>query len=157
MERVLGLNETFVHFLSPLDLTQLKALKEKAAYFRVVEAKGQAVAFLIAFSPNAAYESVNYSWFDDRFDDFAYIDRIVVAASAQGQALGVKLYNDLAAFARSHQLKQLTCEYNVKPMNEGSAKFHQRYGFKEIGQLDLENGKKRVSMQAYDLPIVGDT
>lgn len=149
-EAVLRLNEAFVHFLSPLDLDLLAGLAEEAAYFRVVEMDGRVAAFLIAFLPGASYASPNYLWFDGQFDDFAYIDRIVVSARSQGKSLGVHLYDDLAAFARANGQRQLTCEYNIEPMNEGSAKFHGRYGFKEIGQQELEGGKI-VSLQAYSL------
>jgi len=148
---VLGLNETYVEFLSPLDLAGLEALAEEAAYFRIVKMAGEVVAFLIAFTPGASYDSINYRWFDGQFDDFVYVDRIVVAEKAQGRSLGVKLYDDLAKFARAQNLNQMTCEYNIEPMNEGSAKFHQRYGFNEIGQQTLPGGTKRVSFQSFAL------
>ena len=151
LEAVLCLNKTFEHFLSPLDLGELVALVDAAAYSRVAEIDGKIAAFLVAFVSKAKYDSVNYRWFDGRFDDFAYIDRIAVVASAQGQSLGPRLYDDLANFARSKGLAQLTCEYYIEPMNEGSARFHKRYGFKEIGQQALEGGKKRVSLQSCAL------
>jgi uncharacterized protein len=147
---VLRLNEVFVHFLSPLDLAELKALAEEAAYFRVIEMDGAIVAFLIAFLPDASYDSVNYHWFDSRFDDFAYVDRIAVSATAQGRSVGRRLYDDFAAFAVGKGMKQLACEYYCAPMNEGSAKFHQRYGFTEIGQQVLASGKS-VSLQMYQI------
>lgn len=150
MEVVLRLNEAFVHFLSPLDLDLLAALAEEASYFRVIEHEGHVAGFLIAMLPGASYASSNYLWFDGQFDDFAYIDRIVVAQRDQGKALGVALYDNLAEFARDKGLKQLTCEYNIRPLNEGSAAFHERYGFREIGQQEHENGK-RVSLQAFAL------
>ncbi len=148
--QILGLNERFVHFLSPLDATSLDNLIEAAAYFRVVELEGEVTAFLIAMFPGAKYYSPNYIWFSKRSDNFAYVDRIVVSEKARGMALGPKLYDDLSAVARRYCLKQLACEYNVKPMNEGSARFHERYGFKEVGQQELEGGK-RVSLQSCAL------
>jgi len=150
LEDVLKLNEAFVHFLSPLTLETLVTLGDAADYFRVVELNGDIAAFLIGFFPGSDYASVNYQWFNSRFDDFTYIDRVVVSARAQGQSLGPKLYDDLCKFAASNGYTQLVCEYNIKPVNEGSAKFHDRYGFKEIGRQDLAGGKQ-VSMQAYSL------
>jgi hypothetical protein len=41
----------------------------------------------------------------------------------------------------------MTCEYNLRPQNEISRQFHQRYGFKEVGTQITENGKKTVSLQ----------
>jgi predicted GNAT superfamily acetyltransferase len=149
LEAILKLNEAFVHFLSPLTLAGLAALGAKADYFRVAEFDGHVAAFLVGFLPGSDYESLNYQWFNDNFADFVYVDRIVVSPRAQGQSIGVKLYDDLAGFASDRNLKQLVCEYNIKPNNEGSAKFHARYGFKEVGQQDLDGGNKRVSLQAY--------
>ena len=148
---VLELNEQFVHFLSPLDADSLDKLAEEAGYFRVVEVDGEVAAFLIAMFSGANYDSPNYVWFDKRWDDFVYVDRIVVSARIQGQSMGSKLYDDLAKKACANGLRRMTCEYNVKPMNEGSAKFHDRYGFKEVGQQELKGGKV-VSLQAYSLP-----
>lgn len=150
-ETVLELNEQFVQFLSPLDAKALSELDQTSGYFRVFEMDGEVVAFLIAFFPAANYDSPNYLWFDKQEPDFVYVDRIVVSNKARGLSLGTKLYDDLSKYAREHGFKRITCEYNIRPMNEGSAKFHQRYGFEEIGQQELPGGKV-VSLQAYALP-----
>lgn len=149
--QILDLNEQFVHFLSPLDSDSLRNLIEEAGYFRIVEVDGDVAAFLIAMFPGAKYDSPNYVWFDKQWDDFAYIDRIVVSQRVQGRSMGSRLYDDLAKVALKRGLKRMTCEYNLKPMNEGSAKFHDRYGFREVGVQELQGGKV-VSLQAYSLP-----
>jgi len=45
-------------------------------------------AFVIALQQGAKYESPNYRWFAERFTRFAYIDRVVVAASARKAGVG---------------------------------------------------------------------
>jgi hypothetical protein len=45
----------------------------------------------------------------------------------------------------------MTCEYNLQPQNEISRKFHQRYGFIEVGTQETENGKKTVSLQIKEV------
>lgn len=147
-DQVLALNHEFVEYLSPLDAASLAELAGVASYFKVVTSGNTVLAFLIALYPGAAYDSPNYVWFDERFKAFAYIDRIVVSPKGRGLSLGSKLYDDLVDTAKGFGLKQLTCEYNVKPMNEGSAKFHRRFGFKEIDQQLLATGKT-VSMQVF--------
>ncbi len=151
LETVLELNEQFVQFLSPLDAESLSELAQASGYFRVFEMDGEVVAFLIAFFPDANYDSPNYRWFDKQASDFVYVDRIVVSNKARGLSLGTKLYDDLSKYSLEHGYKRITCEYNIRPINEGSAKFHQRYGFEEIGQQELA-GRKVVSLQAYSLP-----
>lgn len=149
---VLRLNDTFVHFLSPLDEEGLQTLLTVADYGRVAVFGGEIVGFLIGFLPGAAYDSVNYRWFDSRFDDFAYIDRIVVSREAQGRSLGRLFYDDFSAFAKLRSMKRLACEYYSVPLNEGSARFHTRYGFTEIGQQSLDSGKS-VSLQTCTISL----
>lgn len=150
LDKILALNEEFVEYLSPLDMRELKALISSAHYCRVVEVEQQPQAFMIGFLPGSDYDSANYRWFSEQYDSFAYIDRIVVDTSAKGMGLGPKLYDDFGAFAKARAMKHLVCEYNVVPMNEGSARFHARYGFSEIGRKSFRPGKT-VSMQLYSL------
>jgi uncharacterized protein len=42
--------------------------------------------------PDSAYDSVNYRWFTERYDDFMYLDRVAFDAEAQGRGLGTLLY-----------------------------------------------------------------
>ena len=35
---------------------------------------------------------------------------------------------------------------NVRPRNDGSLRFHQRYGFTAVGEQDTEGGAKRVTL-----------
>lgn len=41
---------------------------------------------------------------------------------------------------------------DIEPPNEASRRFHQRYGFNELGTQSVAGGKKRVSLQAVSLP-----
>ncbi|PCI63759.1 MAG: GNAT family N-acetyltransferase [Kordiimonadales bacterium] len=148
---VLRLNTEYEHFLSPLSLDELMALRAQAQYARLVELNSTVVAFLIAFTPRSGYGSVNYQWFDAHYDDYCYIDRIAIAEEAQGCGLGTALYDDLTAFSVASGLKKLACEYYCEPLNAGSAKFHSKYGFVEVGQQDVQGGSKRVSLQVRAL------
>ena len=47
--------------------------------------------------------------------------------------------------------KIICLQVNVKPYNSQSLYFHGKYGFKEIGQKDTENGIKRVSYLIYKM------
>jgi predicted GNAT superfamily acetyltransferase len=144
---ILALNAESVHFLSPLDETRLHHLHAQAAYHRVVEIEDRVAAFLLAFREGADYDSPNYRWFARHYPAFLYIDRVVVARVAQGQGLGAKLYDDILTFAARSGVARLTCEFDLHPPNPPSAKFHQRYGFREIGTQWIGAGKKQVSLQ----------
>ena len=145
---ILALNAESVHFLSPLDDARLQRLHAQAAYHRIVEIDGDVAAFLLVLREGADYDSPNYLWFAQRYPRFLYIDRIVVDARRQGQGLAAQLYDDLLEFAAASGIAQLTCEFDLDPPNPASAKFHARYGFREVGKQWLGGGKKQVSLQA---------
>lgn len=144
---ILRLNLESEHLLSPLDAERLAQLDAQAAYHRVVEHDGQVAAFLLAFREGADYDSPNYRWFAERYERFVYIDRIVVASLHQGRQLGRALYDDLFAFAKAGGVGRITCEFYLVPFNEGSSRFHARFGFREVGQQWVANGTKQVSLQ----------
>ncbi|MBK7685549.1 MAG: GNAT family N-acetyltransferase [Rhodocyclaceae bacterium] len=145
------LNKQSEHFLSPLSPERLELLFNEAAYCRVVQAGREVVAFLLAFREGCTYDSVNYRWFAEQFERFLYIDRVVVSNAYQGQGVGKILYDDIFAFARQTDAQQLTCEFDIDPPNEASRRFHQRYGFTELGSQAVAGGKKMVSLQAVSL------
>lgn len=128
---VLRLNEESVHFLSPMDEEKLARWSAASSYLRVVEEGGTAAAFLLAFRKGDDYAGVNFHWFAERYDDFVYVDRVVVAPDFRGRKLADWLYDDLEAFARARGIPRITCEVNVEPPNPVSLRFHERRGFRE--------------------------
>ena len=132
---------------SPMDATRLRQLVALSAYRRVADVDGEVGAFLLAMRDGCGYVNPNFEWFAARHASFLYIDRIVVGVSFQGLGLGSLLYRDLFEFARAQGLPALACEYNVEPPNESSRRFHDRFGFREVGSQWLQGGSKRVSLQ----------
>ena len=144
---MLALNNDAVPAVSGLDPGALDALLAECSHAVVADAGGGIDGFYITFRPGASYQSQNYRWFSERYAEFEYLDRIVVAESARGGGLGAGLYGELEARIAG-EVPVLLCEVNVKPRNEGSLRFHHRLGFREVGQQDTEGGAKRVSMLA---------
>ncbi len=149
---VLAMNAESVHFLSPMTPEHLAHLHAQAACACVVEAGTAVAAFLLAMREGADYASPNYQWFAQRHTRFLYIDRVVVSAAHQGRGLGPLLYEHLFAFARANGLPALSCELDIAPPNEASRRFHQRYGFREVGTQWVAGGKKQVSLQQAPVP-----
>lgn len=102
---------------------------------------GQEEAFLIAFDQNAAYDSVNFLWFKQRFPKFVYVDRVVVAEASRGRGLAGAIYKALFTQARAAGAERIVCEVNAEPPNPASDAFHSGMGFTEIGRAKLANGK----------------
>lgn len=147
MEAVLALNQSAVPHVNSLDAAELRWFADHAAYFRVA---GATHAFLIGLRPGLEYASPNYRWFCERYADFAYVDRIVVAADARRRGLATLLYADFQA-ALPPSVPVLTCEVNVEPPNPGSLRFHERQGFERVGAQTTESGAKRVALLAKPL------
>lgn len=146
-ERILQLNEESVHFLSPLTSARLEALHAEATYHRVIDHDGKIAGFLLAFREGKSYDSSNYVWFTEHYDQFLYVDRVVVSKDFQGQGIGNKLYDDIFAFARNSGVTRITCEFDTDPPNHGSQRFHERFGFSEVGKRSYGDAVKQVSLQ----------
>lgn len=147
---ILALNQTWVAVLSPLDAARLAQLHAQAALHRVIEHDGRVAAFLLAFREGADYDGANYQWFAGRYARFLYVDRVVVAGNEQARGMGSRLYRDAIAMALRHAVPRMACEFDIEPPNEVSRRFHERLGFRAIGQRRLDGGKA-VSMQVLDI------
>ena len=150
---VLDLNHESVHYLSPLSREGLEKLLEQAPLHRVLESDGRVLAFIIVLQQGAHYGSVNYQWFAQRYPSFLYVDRVVVSRTRQARGAGSVLYREVFGFARQHGFTCVACEYDVQPPNPGSARFHARFGFAEVGRQTVANGSKTVSLQLASAPF----
>jgi predicted GNAT superfamily acetyltransferase len=145
---ILALNLESEHFLSPLTPERLAQLHRQADLHQVIEDGRQVVAFVLALREGQDYDSPNYLFFGTRYVRFLYVDRVVVAAAAQGRGLGRALYEAVFAHASRSQLAWVTCEYDIEPPNPASERFHRTFGFMEVGRQSVAGGKKQVSLQA---------
>jgi predicted GNAT superfamily acetyltransferase len=159
LDSVLALNNAAGSTILPLDMARTRALAQQAAYLRVAEADGHLAGFLIALRENAVYESPNFLWFRERYPEFVYIDRIVIARPYRGGGLGRVFYADVTSFAEV-RVPVLTCEVFLEPRDDVSVLFHGTYGFQEVGQQTMPAVNRRVALLAKDLasfPFVRDT
>jgi predicted GNAT superfamily acetyltransferase len=145
---ICALNLAAVEHTSPMDPARLDVLARLSCHHKVASCAGQVLAFLLAMRRGAAYENANFNWFTRTFDDFVYVDRIVVSAASRGLRLGSLLYEDLFHYARDHAVPFVTCEYNLSPPNEPSRLFHDKFGFKQQGTQWVADHTKFVSLQA---------
>ncbi len=136
--QALELNHAVRHWTSEMDMARLRALLGWCAAAPAVVSDGRLEGFLLGFGPGSAYDSANYRWFADRLARFAYVDRVIVAPSAQGRGLARALYE---GFASQGPGGPLVCEVNSEPPNPGSDLFHRRLGFTEMGRARLGPGK----------------
>jgi predicted GNAT superfamily acetyltransferase len=131
-------HETFEDFASIFSMCSVALALEES---------GSVCGFCMVLPPGTEYDSPNYLFFESRFDDFVYLDRVAITASHQGRGGGPLLYREVE---RRTQAPWFTLEVNVKPPNEGSLRFHRREGFDEVAELETRPGKI-VSLMAKRL------
>ena len=148
-DAVLALNQANLDAVGWLDAERLEWLVGLADSSLLADDDGVLAGFAITLAPGTAYDSVNYAWFAQRYDDFSYLDRIVVAPAYRRSGVGTLIYD--AAEDRALRHGRLTAEVYVEPPNESSLAFHRRRGYAEVGRLRQANGKT-CSMLAKELP-----
>lgn len=102
------------------------------------------LGFVMCLPPRTSYGSLNYAWFNQRYDAFLYVDRIAVAANQRDRGVGSALYERVVATAKEHTVP-VAAEVNRLPPNPGSMRFHHRFNFVEVGTLD-HGANKSVTM-----------
>ncbi len=146
---ILALNNAHAAELSWLTPQSLSSLLGEAYWARRV---GDADAFLIGLDQDADYASPNFLWFRERFDRFAYVDRVVVAGHARGRGHARRLYEALFEQAGRDGHALVTCEVNLDPPNPASDAFHAALGFSVAGSAILPDGTR--SVRYFTRPIV---
>ena len=110
------------------DLLKLSTLSIGA--FREDELLGS----VLCLSPDVDYGSLNYAWFKNKYDEFIYVDRIAVSLDHRDKGVGSKLYGKVIAYSQEKEVP-IAAEVNLNPPNPGSMRFHNRFGFEEVGTL----------------------
>ena len=150
LDSVLALNNAAGVNILPLDAAGIRHFYRHATYFRVAEVDGLLAGFLIALDASADYGSSNFLWFRERYPEFLYIDRIVIASPRRGVGVGRAFYADVTSFAEV-RVPWLACEVFLEPRNDVAVLFHGTYGFHEVGQHVMPGIERRVSMLAKSL------
>jgi predicted GNAT superfamily acetyltransferase len=144
LDAALALNEAVVPHVNSVSLDKMAWFGDFADYFRVAESHGIIAGMLVGFRPGSSYESRFYHWFCDNFEDFAYIDRVAVAAHARRSGVARQLYIDFEKHFE-HVVPALACEVNVLPPNAASMSFHTSMGFEQIEHAVIEPGVREVA------------
>ena len=137
------LNESNTPEVGELTEAEFKELLGLIEYCRLVFVDDKPAGFLMAMVPGIDYQSANYRWFSERYDQFLYCDRIVIDSSFRGQGLGRLLYDDMKEEALKRKLDLCLCEINERPPNPKSMAFHQKIGFSKNCDFFKSHESKR--------------
>jgi predicted GNAT superfamily acetyltransferase len=143
---VVALNDRHVELTAPMDEARLVEFAAAAEHADVIEVDGDFAGFVLTFGPGAEYDGAHYLWFAERYDDYCYLDRIVIHEDFQRRGLGSFAYDELEG---SCGRPVFALEVNIDPPNEPSLAFHRARGFAEVGQSDASG--HLVSLMVKDL------
>ncbi len=155
LDSVLALNNAAGPTILPFDQNRLRRFFDSAEYFRVAERDGTLTGFMIGVGNHADHDSSNFRWFAERYPDFFYIDRIVVASRRRGGGVGRAFYADTQSYAELHY-PQLCCEVFIDTVGDPALPdpallFHGSFGFREVGQQMMPETGLRAAMLMKNL------
>lgn len=134
---IVELNQDALEGVGPLDVDGAAALVDMAHQALVMEDDGDIAGFVITLPTDAPYDSSRYRWFEDRLEDYVYLDRIVVSADHRRKGVASKLYDAIEG--------DLPIALEVYDHNEASLAFHDGRGFRKVGEL-TEDGPTNIMM-----------
>ena len=137
------INEEGLPGVGQVSSQALEALLEMSELSLGAIVEGRLEGFVICLLPGTSYGSPNYAWFNSRYPDFLYVDRIAVGQSARGLGLGTALYGRVIGYAEARSWP-VAAEVSLEPPNPGSLRFHGRFGFDRVGEL--AHATQRVAM-----------
>ncbi|MEL0312643.1 MAG: GNAT family N-acetyltransferase [Candidatus Poseidoniales archaeon] len=144
VEAMWAINEEGLPGTGKVSPSELEALLDLASFAVGAFENDLMIGFVICLPPQTTYGSLNYAWFNQRYDAFLYVDRIAVAANQRDRGVGSALYERVVACANEHAVP-VAAEVNRLPPNPGSMRFHHRFNFVEVGTLD-HGANKSVTM-----------
>ena len=143
VEAMWAINEDGLPGTGQVSPAELIALLDLASFAVGAFQDNSMLGFVICLPPRTTYGSLNYAWFNQRYDAFLYVDRIAVATEHRNRGVGSALYSQVIAEA-NEQAVPVAAEVNLVPPNPGSVRFQHRFNFVEVGTL--AHGEKAVTM-----------
>ena len=147
LEDIYVLNQSLTPKLGALeDIQHLKRLINMSECSKGLRIKGKIAAFMICFREDSEYESKNYLYFNRKYKEFLYVDRIGVSKNLENTGLGSILYKYI--IENFGEDLKICAEINTKLMNKKSIIFHEKHDFKRILEKCYNENYKVVYMEA---------
>jgi predicted GNAT superfamily acetyltransferase len=143
VESIWLINEQGLPGTGKVTLQEISYLLELSTFSLGVFSNDELLGFVICLSPGTDYGSLNYAWFNTKYDEFIYVDRIAVSTGYRDRGIGSLLYKEVVSYSNQYSIP-IVAEVNLNPPNPGSMRFHERFQFEEIGILEHED--KSVTM-----------
>jgi predicted GNAT superfamily acetyltransferase len=127
-DTIVDLNQSALEGVGRLDHESLALLVKQSDQALVLDDGGDVAGFVITLPTGAVYDSSRYEWFEERLDEYVYLDRIVVAETHRRQGVASRLYDAVES--------ELPVALEVYETNAPSLEFHRQRGYQQVGLLD---------------------
>lgn len=146
------INQANVPDVGEVSLERMGWLQEMTAIsIGVFDDHGSMLGFCMVFPPGTDYDSTNYTWFMERYDDAYYLDRVAFSEPARRRGLGTRLYDAVEQrIVDAPGIARLALEVNSDPPNEGSLAFHTRRGYRELERRPTPYG---IEVAMFEKPL----
>ena len=141
---LLALNNAAVPDVGELSTHRARWLLDHCVLPGLATLDGQFAGMVVVLSDNCGYDSDFYRWFTDRYQNFLYIDRVVVMPWARGQGLAKQIYQSIEQAARE-QGRAIVADVYSEPPNTPSLNLHRAMGFQEIGAQHFPDRQKTAA------------
>lgn len=145
---VLALNERNVELLSPMDQGRLREIMSLSDHASVITHDDAFAGFVITLEAGVDYDSSNYQWYDEKYDDFYYLDRVVLHEDFRRLGLGTIVYDELETRARG-LANRFALEVNIEPPNEASLAFHHKRGYRDVGERAFDDHRVALLVKEF--------
>ena len=92
---ILSLNQDSIPAVSSSNMEMMAHFLIICDYFKICKINGEIIGFINALLPSKDYKNEHYKWFNDKYESFIYVDRIIINKPYQNQGYGTVFYDDL--------------------------------------------------------------
>ncbi len=141
---LLEINNAAVPDLNEITLLKAEWMMEHCVVPNQVMLDGKVAGAIVVLSDHCGFDSDYYRWFTARYENFLYIDRVIVVAWARGRGVAKSIYAEVERVANEKQ-QAIVADVYAQPPNMPSLQLHRSMGFEEIAQVYMPGVGKTVS------------
>lgn len=93
--------------------------------------------FMLGMTSGRDLEHFSYQWFMTRYDNFLYVDRVVIDTSSQGNALATAMYEEARFWARENGIEKIVCQVHDRPPSPEAHALLKQLGFEALESVML--------------------
>lgn len=129
-------------------LSYFKKLLTNISTAKYILCKNEVIGFVVCFREASNYASENYKFFSTTEKSFLYIDRIAICDRFRRNNLANELYKTIEQECITSKIP-LCCEVNLKPLNQPSINFHEKFGFVRVGKQQFKENTVAYFKKEY--------